>query len=84
MILYFDVLFALNQNSLSSCLIITAFVNTNFISFAPYCHPGQRTHILRTVCFKTTFWLGVTQMIYFLSDSERGISLNKVILGVIA
>jgi len=50
----------------------------------PYCHPEQRTRILRTVFFKTNFWLGVTQMVYFMSDDERDISLNKVIMGVIA
>jgi len=82
--LYFDVLFALNKNSRSSCLIITALVNTNFVSFMPYCHPEQRTRILRTVCFKTNFWLGVTQITYVVSDDERDISLNKVIIGVIA
>jgi len=50
----------------------------------PYCRPGQRTRFLRNVCFKTNFWLGVTQIVYVVSDDERDISLNKVIIGVVA
>jgi hypothetical protein len=50
----------------------------------PFCDPEQRTHALRTVCFKTTFWLGVTQTVYCMSDDEINISLNKVIMGVIS
>jgi hypothetical protein len=32
-------------------------IKTNFISFMPYSHPEQRTHILRTVHFTTNLFL---------------------------